>query len=55
MLHISSKVALISTQKGLYEKAEQGFLWTLEQLEAKLKITPDDVDLYELRGLTKDW
>lgn len=55
MLHISSKLALISTQKGLHDQAEQGFVWTLERIEAKLKATPDDADLYELLGLTKDW
>lgn len=55
MLHISSKIAHMAKLQGNLEKAAQGFKWTLDKLEAKLKTVKDDPDLLELWGLTKNW
>lgn len=55
LLHISGKIAQIASKQGLNDKAEQGFAWTLDGLNKKRKIDPDDRDLYELVGLIKDW
>ena len=55
MLHISSKIAHIEALKGNYEKAKQGFLWTLGHITNQLKMLPNDENLLELSGITKDW
>ncbi|XP_055371167.1 tetratricopeptide repeat protein 19 homolog, mitochondrial [Condylostylus longicornis] len=55
ILHISSKIAHMSQLKGQLEKAKQGFIWTIEKIEQKLKSLPNDNDLLELYGLTKNW
>lgn len=55
MLHISSKIAHMETLQGNFEKAEQGFQWTLSQIEKQIERLKNDSDLLELYGLTKDW
>lgn len=55
LLHISAKIAQIASKQGLNDKANQGFAWTMDGLNKKRKIDPDDKDLYELVGLTQDW
>lgn len=54
MLHISSKIAEIKFQSGDLEQAEQGFKWTIEQLDKKIEEQKEDSDLLELWGITKD-
>lgn len=55
MLHISSKIAHMAHLQQHFEKASQGFLWTLGKIEEKMKAAKDDEDLVELWGLTKNW
>lgn len=54
MLHISSKLASIEHELGNLDTARQGYLWTLEKIELKILKLPDDKDLLELCGLTKN-
>ncbi|KAH8357874.1 hypothetical protein KR200_011635 [Drosophila serrata] len=55
ILHISSKIAHMSQLQGDLEKSFQGFTWTLQQLAKLLEKMPDDKDIQELYGLTKNW
>ncbi|GAB0100839.1 Tetratricopeptide repeat protein 19 homolog, mitochondrial [Sergentomyia squamirostris] len=58
MLHISSKIAHMAGLQGNYEKAKQGFEWTLQKLEEKLKlkeIEEEIEDVRELWAMTKNW
>ncbi|XP_016945390.3 tetratricopeptide repeat protein 19 homolog, mitochondrial isoform X1 [Drosophila suzukii] len=55
ILHISSKIAHMSQLQGDLEKSFQGFTWTLQQLAKLLEKMPDDKDILELYGLTKNW
>lgn len=55
MLHISSKIAHMETLQGNFEKAEQGFKWTLNHIEKQAERLQNDPDLLELYWLTKDW
>ncbi|KAH8413368.1 hypothetical protein KR009_010397 [Drosophila setifemur] len=55
ILHISSKIAHMSQLQGDLEKSFQGFTWTLEQLARLIEKMPDDKDILELYGLTKNW
>ncbi|XP_017000076.2 tetratricopeptide repeat protein 19 homolog, mitochondrial isoform X1 [Drosophila takahashii] len=55
ILHISSKIAHMSQLQGDLEKSFQGFTWTLKQLAKLLEKMPDDKDILELYGLTKNW
>lgn len=48
------KVAEIAECKGELPKAEQGYKWALEKLEAKLKASPELQDFYTLYGLASD-
>jgi len=41
--------------QGELEKAYQGFTWTLEKLAKAVKSQPDDKEMQELFGLTKNW
>lgn len=54
MLHISSKVASIEHSLGNMDVSKQGYIWTLEKIEKKLQTMPEDKDLFELYGLTKN-
>ncbi|XP_020807747.1 tetratricopeptide repeat protein 19 homolog, mitochondrial isoform X2 [Drosophila serrata] len=51
----SSKIAHMSQLQGDLEKSFQGFTWTLQQLGKLLEKMPDDKDIQELYGLTKNW
>ncbi|XP_017069974.2 tetratricopeptide repeat protein 19 homolog, mitochondrial isoform X1 [Drosophila eugracilis] len=55
ILHISSKIAHMSQLQGDLEKSFQGFTWTLQQLAKLLEKMPEDKDILELYGLTKNW
>lgn len=55
MLHLSAKMAHLCHFQGKTDKAIQGFVWTLEKLEQKLKQYSNDKELYELFGLVKNW
>lgn len=55
MLSISSKIAHMAQLQGDLEKALNGFKWTLQKVEEKLKEIEEDDDLLELWGLTKNW
>ncbi|KAH8297910.1 hypothetical protein KR018_000595 [Drosophila ironensis] len=55
ILHISSKIAHMSQLQGDLEKSFQGFTWTLQQLAKVLEKVPEDKDIQELYGLTKNW
>lgn len=55
MLHINSKISHMAAVQGNLEKALLGFQWTMDKLESKRKVQPEDQDLLELWGLTKDW
>ncbi|XP_059615069.1 tetratricopeptide repeat protein 19 homolog, mitochondrial [Phlebotomus argentipes] len=58
MLHISSKIAHMAGLQGNFEKAKQGFEWTLQKLEEKLKIREIEEELKDVRelwGMTKNW
>lgn len=55
ILHISSKIAHMAQLQGDLEKAHQGFVWTLQRLTKLVKAMPQDKDLQELCGLTKNW
>lgn len=55
MLHISSKISHMEALQGNFEKAKQGFLWTLDMIEKQTERLKNDADLIELFGLTKDW
>uniref|UniRef100_A0A1B0GGU5 Putative tetratricopeptide repeat protein 19 n=1 Tax=Lutzomyia longipalpis TaxID=7200 RepID=A0A1B0GGU5_LUTLO len=58
MLHISSKIAHMAGLQGNLEKARQGFDWTLQKLEEKLRVPNVEEDLRDLRelwGMTKNW
>lgn len=55
ILHISSKIAHMSQLQGELEKSFQGFTWTLDRLAKLVKSTPEDTDILELYGLTKNW
>lgn len=54
MLHISSKIAEIKYEFGELEQAEQGFKWTIEELDKKINESKEDSELLELWGITKD-
>lgn len=41
--------------QGNFDKAQQGFLWTLNMIEKQTERLKTDADLMELLGLTKDW
>lgn len=51
ILHMSSKIAHMAHLQDNFEKATQGFKWTLE----KLKNLPDSEDLQEIKAITYDW
>lgn len=55
ILHISSKIAHMAHLQNNFDKANQGFIWTLQKIEEKLKKVQNDPDLVELWGLTKNW
>ncbi|SPP86213.1 tetratricopeptide repeat protein 19 homolog, mitochondrial isoform X1 [Drosophila guanche] len=55
ILHISSKIAHMSQLQGDLEKSSQGFIWTLQQLAKLVEKMPEDKDVQELYGLTKNW
>lgn len=55
ILHISSKIAHMAQLQGELEKALQGFTWTLKKIEENIKKMPEDKDIQELFGLTKNW
>ncbi|KAL7740953.1 hypothetical protein ACLKA6_014105 [Drosophila palustris] len=55
ILHISSKIAHMSQLQGELEKSFQGFTWTLDRLGKLVKSMPEDTDILELYGLTKNW
>lgn len=55
ILHISSKIAHMSQLQGDLEKSFQGFTWTLQRLTKLIGSMPDDNDVLELYGLTKNW
>ncbi|XP_034667806.1 tetratricopeptide repeat protein 19 homolog, mitochondrial isoform X2 [Drosophila subobscura] len=55
ILHISSKIAHMSQLQGDLEKSYQGFIWTLQQLAKLVEKMPEDKDVQELYGLTKNW
>lgn len=55
ILHISSKIAHMAQLQGDLEKSFQGFTWTLQQLAKLLEKIPEDKDIQELYGLTKNW
>lgn len=55
MLHISSKIAHMHSLQLDFAKAEQGFVWTLGEIEKQTERLRTDDDLQELMGLTKDW
>ncbi|XP_017097850.2 tetratricopeptide repeat protein 19 homolog, mitochondrial isoform X1 [Drosophila bipectinata] len=55
ILHISSKIAHMAQLQGDLEKSFQGFTWTLQQLAKLLEKIPEDKDVQELYGLTKNW
>uniref|UniRef100_A0A2M4BRW1 Putative tetratricopeptide repeat protein 19 log mitochondrial n=1 Tax=Anopheles marajoara TaxID=58244 RepID=A0A2M4BRW1_9DIPT len=57
MLHISSKIAHLAQLQGHFDKAAQGFEWTLAKLEEQLKQIGDENvrELRELWGITKNW
>lgn len=40
--------------QGQVQKAVQGFTWTLDKLAAKIRSSPDDIEIYELWGLGND-
>lgn len=41
--------------QGDLDKARIGFLWTLDKIEHCIKKTPNDRDIQELWGLTRNW
>ncbi|XP_034119700.1 tetratricopeptide repeat protein 19 homolog, mitochondrial isoform X1 [Drosophila sulfurigaster albostrigata] len=55
ILHISSKIAHMSQLQGELEKSFQGFTWTLQRLAKLVQSMPEDNDILELYGLTKNW
>ncbi|KAH8376714.1 hypothetical protein KR093_000989 [Drosophila rubida] len=55
ILHISSKIAHMSQLQGELEKSFQGFTWTLQRLGKLVQSMPEDNDILELYGLTKNW
>ncbi|KAH8395709.1 hypothetical protein KR222_010266, partial [Zaprionus bogoriensis] len=55
ILHISSKIAHMSQLQGELEKSFQGFTWTLQRLAKLVASMPEDNDVLELYGLTKNW
>lgn len=55
VMHISAKLAHMAQLQGELDKAMQGFTWTLKRIEEHIKKTPNDKDVQELLGLTKNW
>ncbi|TDG43895.1 hypothetical protein AWZ03_009701 [Drosophila navojoa] len=55
ILHISSKIAHMSQLQGDLVKSFQGFQWTLQRLAKLVKEMPENSDVLELYGLTKNW
>uniref|UniRef100_A0A0K8U500 Tetratricopeptide repeat protein 19, mitochondrial n=1 Tax=Bactrocera latifrons TaxID=174628 RepID=A0A0K8U500_BACLA len=55
VMHISAKLAHMAQLQGELDKAMQGFTWTLKRIEEHMKQTPNDKDVQELLGLTKNW
>ncbi|XP_017854427.2 tetratricopeptide repeat protein 19 homolog, mitochondrial isoform X2 [Drosophila busckii] len=55
ILHISSKIAHMSQMQGELEKSLQGFTWTMQKLAKLVEKMPEDKDILELYGLTKNW
>ncbi|XP_050322067.1 tetratricopeptide repeat protein 19 homolog, mitochondrial isoform X1 [Bactrocera neohumeralis] len=55
VMHISAKLAHMAQLQGELDKAMQGFTWTLKRIEDHIKQTPNDKDVQELLGLTKNW
>ncbi|XP_011200348.2 tetratricopeptide repeat protein 19 homolog, mitochondrial [Bactrocera dorsalis] len=55
VMHISAKLAHMAQLQGELDKALQGFTWTLKRIEDHMKQTPNDKDVQELLGLTKNW
>ncbi|XP_053959862.1 tetratricopeptide repeat protein 19 homolog, mitochondrial [Anastrepha ludens] len=55
VMHISAKLAHMAQLQGELNKAMQGFTWTLKRIEEYLKQAPNDKDVQELLGLTKNW
>ncbi|XP_039950698.1 tetratricopeptide repeat protein 19 homolog, mitochondrial isoform X2 [Bactrocera tryoni] len=55
VMHISAKLAHMAQLQGELDKAMQGFTWTLKRIEDHMKQTPNDKDVQELLGLTKNW
>ncbi|XP_067621870.1 tetratricopeptide repeat protein 19 homolog, mitochondrial [Eurosta solidaginis] len=55
VMHISTKLAHIAQLQGDLDKAMQGFTWTLKRIEEHVKKMPNDKDIQELLGLTKNW
>ncbi|XP_023170280.1 tetratricopeptide repeat protein 19 homolog, mitochondrial isoform X1 [Drosophila hydei] len=55
ILHISAKIAHMSQLQGDLVKSFQGFTWTLQRLAKLVKELPENSDVLELYGLTKNW
>ncbi|CAD6997161.1 tetratricopeptide repeat protein 19 homolog, mitochondrial [Ceratitis capitata] len=55
IMHISAKLAHMAQLQGDLDKAMQGFTWTLKRIEENVNKTPNDKDMQELLGLTKNW
>lgn len=51
ILHMSSKMAHMAQLQENYDKALQGFTWTLE----KLKNLPESDEVNEIKAITYDW
>lgn len=54
VLHISLKIAQIAEYTSMFDKANQGYQWVLENLERKYKKETEDKDLYELIALASN-
>lgn len=54
ILHISLKIAHMAHMQNQIEKAIQGFQWTLDEIEKKLKTVNDD-DLLEMWSLAQNY
>ncbi|XP_073824708.1 tetratricopeptide repeat domain 19 [Musca autumnalis] len=55
VIHISLKLANIAQLKGELEKSMLGFNWTMQKIEERAVVDPNDVELKELYGLAKYW
>lgn len=47
-------MAQLAELQGKTDEAKTNYAWTINKLDEKCAIEPDDQDLFELRGLTNN-